>query len=99
MSPNIRFMFCTACPAAPFTRLSIALTTTARFVFPLGRWSLESGDRDFLIANLVTNDGFRVSFAVPFDACKAIGWSLFREGQSALQERDKSPSGEPATVN
>ncbi len=28
--PSIRFMFCTACPAAPLTRLSIALTTTAR---------------------------------------------------------------------
>ncbi len=28
--PSIRFMFCTAWPAAPFTRLSMALTTTAR---------------------------------------------------------------------
>ena len=26
-------MFCTACPAAPFTRLSMAITTTARLVF------------------------------------------------------------------
>jgi hypothetical protein len=72
---------------------------TARFVFPLGRWSLESGDRDFLIANLMTNDGFRVSFAVPFDACKAIGLSLFHQGQSALQERDKRSSSEPVTFN
>src|ERR1700680_1353678 len=30
--PSIRFMFCTACPAAPLTRLSMALTTTARRV-------------------------------------------------------------------
>ena len=29
-NPSIRFMFWTACPAAPFTRLSMALTTTAR---------------------------------------------------------------------
>ena len=29
-SPSIKFMFCTACPAAPFVRLSMALTTTAR---------------------------------------------------------------------
>jgi hypothetical protein len=72
---------------------------TARFVFPLQRWSLESGDRDFLIANLMTNDGFRVSFAVPFDACKAIGWSLFHQGQSALQERGRRSSAEPAAVN
>lgn len=26
--PHIRFMFCTACPAAPFTRLSITDNTT-----------------------------------------------------------------------
>src|SRR6185436_1619332 len=36
-SPNIRFMFCTACPAAPFTRLSITERITS--VSPLsGRW-------------------------------------------------------------
>ena len=31
-SPKIRFMFCTACPAAPFTRLSIAPIIMIRFV-------------------------------------------------------------------
>jgi hypothetical protein len=71
----------------------------ARFVFPLGRWSIESGDKEFLIANLMTNDGFQVSFAVPFDACKAIGWSLFHEGQAALQERDERSLDEHATFN
>src|SRR5262249_11187762 len=29
-NPSVRLRLCTACPAAPFTRLSIALTTTAR---------------------------------------------------------------------
>src|SRR5688572_4401029 len=29
--PNMRFMFCTACPAAPFTRLSMAEKTTICF--------------------------------------------------------------------
>src|SRR5581483_2004724 len=28
--PSARFIFCTACPAAPFTRLSMALITTPR---------------------------------------------------------------------
>src|SRR5260370_112647 len=28
-NPNIKFMFCTACPAAPFTRLSRAEKTTS----------------------------------------------------------------------
>src|SRR6185436_18271645 len=27
--PNIKFMFCTACPAAPLTKLSIAVKTTS----------------------------------------------------------------------
>ena len=31
-SPNIRFIFCTACPAAPFTRLSIAPIMMIRLV-------------------------------------------------------------------
>ena len=31
-NPNIRFMFCTACPAAPFTRLSMAPIMIIRFV-------------------------------------------------------------------
>src|SRR2546421_8230983 len=34
-SPNIRFMFCTACPAAPFTRLSITESTTSVSEVPL----------------------------------------------------------------
>ena len=31
-NPRTRFRFCTACPAAPFTRLSMQLTTTPRRV-------------------------------------------------------------------
>src|SRR5208283_5281674 len=30
--PNIRFMFCTACPAAPFKRLSMHDTSTTRAI-------------------------------------------------------------------
>jgi hypothetical protein len=70
----------------------------ARYVFPLARWSIESGDENFLIANLMTNDGFAVSFAVPFDACRAIGWTLCREGQSGPEDDAGSP-GKPAAVN
>src|SRR5579872_176437 len=36
-NPSARFMFCTACPAAPFPRLSIVQTTTARPVAPSRR--------------------------------------------------------------
>src|ERR1019366_8350863 len=38
-SPNMMFMFCTACPAAPFTRLSMQLITTSRLPsLPSEQW-------------------------------------------------------------
>jgi hypothetical protein len=71
----------------------------ARYVFPLRRWSLESSEADFLVANMMTNDGFQVSFAIPREVCKAIGWSLSQHGRPAVVERDGSPSGEKAKLN
>ena len=60
----------------------------ARYVFPLRRWSLESSGDDFLVANMMTSDGFQVSFAIPREVCKAIGWSLSQHGRPGLQERE-----------
>ena len=60
----------------------------ARYVFPLQRWSLESSGDDFLVANMMTSDGFQVSFAIPREVCKAIGWSLSQYGRPGLQERE-----------
>jgi hypothetical protein len=60
---------------------------SARYVFSLGRWSIESSDQNGLIVTLATGDGFQVSFSVPFDACRAIGWALGNEGRSGT-ERD-----------
>jgi hypothetical protein len=71
----------------------------ARYVFPLTRWSLESSGADFLVANMMTNDGFQVSFAIPREVCKAIGWSLSQHGRPAALERDGMPSGEKAKLN
>jgi hypothetical protein len=71
----------------------------ARYVFPLTRWSLESSGADFLVANMMTNDGFQVSFAIPRDVCKAIGWSLSQHGRPAALERDGMLSSEKAKLN
>jgi hypothetical protein len=71
----------------------------ARYVFPLTRWSLESSGADFLVANMMTNDGFQVSFAIPREVCKAIGWSLSQHGRPAALERDGMLSGEKAKLN
>jgi hypothetical protein len=51
----------------------------SRYVFPLGRWSIESADRECLIVTLTTEDGFEVSFSIPFATCRAMGWALRRE--------------------
>jgi hypothetical protein len=58
---------------------------SSRYVFSLGRWSIESSDEKSLIVTMATADGFQVSFAVPFDACRAIGWALGREGRAATE--------------
>jgi hypothetical protein len=77
----------------------LTLDQTARYVFPLGRWSIESGDNQSLITTLATKDGFQVSFAIPFDACKAIGWALKNEGQTGLEKQRDCASRTPASFN
>lgn len=69
-------------------------SAATRYVFPLGHWFIERADAARLIVTLATDDGFQVSFGVPFDACRAIGWSLEREGKRAseLVDRNDDPS-------
>ena len=71
----------------------------ARYVFPLRRWSLESSGDDFLVANMMTGDGFQVSFAIPREVCKAIGWSLSQHGRPGLQEREGDGADEHVKLN
>lgn len=56
---------------------------TSRYVFSLGRWSIESSDQPCLIMTLATDDGFEVSFGIPFETCRAMGWALKEEGRDA----------------
>jgi hypothetical protein len=59
---------------------------SSRYVFSLGRWLIESSEeKNSLIVTLGTDDGFQVCFAIPFDACQAMGWSLGHEGRSAAE--------------
>ncbi len=58
---------------------------SSRYVFSLGRWSIESSDENSLIVTMATPDGFEVSFSIPFDACRAIGWALGHEGRAAAE--------------
>ncbi len=57
----------------------------ARYVFGLREWSLESArDQACLIATLKTLDGFEVSFGIPFEACRSLGWSLQQGANQAV---------------
>jgi hypothetical protein len=52
----------------------------ARYVFPLGQWQLEGAeDRQSFILTLTTADGFEVSFRIPQDTSRALGWTLQHE--------------------
>lgn len=73
---------------------------SSRYVFSLGRWSLESCDEKSLIATLATEDGFQVSFVIPFDACRAIGQALRHEGACGVEQESLDQSAdEPRLLN
>jgi len=61
----------------------------ARYVFGLREWSLESTrDQACLIATLKTADGFEVSFGIPLEACRSLGWSLQQGADQAVTAGD-----------
>jgi hypothetical protein len=50
---------------------------SARYVFDLNSWLVEqSKEREGLVLTLGTPDGFQVTFAVPAEACRSLGWTL-----------------------
>jgi hypothetical protein len=64
----------------------------ARYVFGLGEWCIEdTRGEDSLIVTLKTTDGFEVSFGIPFQTCRALGFSLQHEANEAIAagERDE----------
>ena len=58
----------------------------ARYVFPLGQWFLERiQDRNSFVLTLKTVDGFEVSFRIPLDTCRALGWTLHHEAAEVFE--------------
>jgi hypothetical protein len=57
----------------------------ARYVFSLGEWSLEGveGEQSFILT-LKTKDGFEVSFRMPPNVSKSLGWSLQHEADQGV---------------
>jgi hypothetical protein len=59
---------------------------SARYVFPLGQWMLEETEgNQSVILTLKTEDGFEVSFQMPRDASKSLGWSLQHETEQGAR--------------
>lgn len=73
------------------------LDPAARYVFSLNKWTLERMDDETVIVTMTTEGGFAVSFSVPLETCKAFGFALKHEGQSANEGQIWTNS--PATVN
>jgi len=75
----------------------------ARYVFSLAEWLIEDTDaQDCLIVTLKTTDGFEVSFGVPLEACRALGWSLQHEAVKVIdaEEPEEETIGRsPADLN
>ena len=64
----------------------------ARYVFSLAEWLIEdTSAQECLIVTLKTTDGFEVSFGIPFEAGRALGFSLQHEAKAAIEasERDE----------
>src|SRR5215510_886657 len=56
----------------------------SRYVFPLGAWQVDpAADGGCAIATFSTVDGFDVSFGVPLEACRSLGWALKKEADTA----------------
>jgi hypothetical protein len=72
---------------------------TARYVFPLGHWTLEASvDGQCVIATLTTSDGFEASFGIPFSMCQDMGGALECAGRIAMEEADGQDETEPSPI-
>jgi hypothetical protein len=63
----------------------------SRYVFPLGTWRVESADHGACaIATFATADGFEVSFGIPPETCRSLGWALKSEGEETRVADDEA---------
>ena len=70
----------------------------ARYVFPLGRWSIETAsDDNCLITTFSTEDGFEVSFGMPPEACRSLGWVL-KDEADAMMRTDEMGADDATSV-
>jgi hypothetical protein len=61
----------------------------ARYVFGLDEWLIEDTNaQNCLIVTLKTTDGFEVSFGLPLQACRTLGWNLQHEAEKIIDARE-----------
>jgi hypothetical protein len=73
---------------------------SARYVFRIGDWSVESAEEDqnCHILTVATVDGFDVSFGISLEMCSHLGASLRHESEKVL-DATRSPGGRVAWKN
>jgi hypothetical protein len=55
-------------------------------------------DSHSFILTLATLDGFEVSFRIPHDACRTLGWTLKHEAEEAIASDDSDPRARSGTA-
>ena len=72
----------------------------ARYVFPLGSWRLEyAAERTCVVTTLATEDGFEVSFGIPFGACRGLGWALRQEAENPERATEDAEIDDRSRLN
>jgi hypothetical protein len=79
---------------------SISGNPESRYVFPLGEWTVEVPEgRDGLIVTLATAGGFEVTFGLPAEACRSLGWTLATGRDSGDEPDEKHEALAPPRVH
>lgn len=103
------------CLAMPFDRAQLMAMTLpqlltsalrrasgeqARYVFPLGSWRIEGeGIGRSLITTFATEDGFEVTFGIPIEACRGLGWALQHEANNQSGAGEAPGNGDGPALN
>src|SRR5271168_319670 len=78
---------------------SLTGSATARYVFPLDHWTVESTNgNDGLLLTLATDDGFQVCFGIPAEACRGLGSTLVRHCDERAEPGDADGEIEAASL-
>jgi hypothetical protein len=78
---------------------SLTGSATARYVFPLDHWTVESTNgNDGLLLTFATDDGFQVCFGIPAAACRGLGSTLVHHADERVEPDGPDDDAEQASL-